>query len=437
MGIFENLFGVILALFFVLLNGFFVLSEFSLVKLRHTQAEKIKNIAGWRGNILFRVHEKLDVYLSTCQIGITFASLGLGWIGEPVFASLLRPILELPGVFSEKTLHFLAFLIAFSLISFLHIVVGELMPKSMAIRRPERMSLITAGPLFFFYWMMYPAVTLLNKSSNGLLKIFKLHKQNYQDHIVSAEEIKLILKTKRQSGELSHKEVNTFTHLLKFYELQVSDLMRPLHELVLLNEAELFSKNFRLILKNRFSRYPVYRSNKDNVIGILHTKDLLPVLYPLHDLKDIKPFLRPALRVMRMTNALDLLENFRRGKTHLALVYEANNLVGFVTFDHLLQALVGRIQDEFNTPTEDWIDLPDGSYLIKGIASIYVIERLLDIDLSHYPVTTVTGLILHEVQQIPSAGTQIRFDRFTLSIEKRTDPTHIWVRLLPQELKLE
>src|SRR5476649_1350210 len=205
-------FGMILfALILVLLNGFFVAAEFAMVKLRATRVEAIAHKNGWRGQILRTVHSQLDAYLSACQLGITLASLGLGWVGEPAFAGLLEPLFRAVGVTSPQIVHGAAFVIAFSVISFLHIVVGELAPKSLAIRRPERIGLWSALPLYGFYWTMYPAIWLLNKSANLVLRATGLAgkggKSGHDSHY-SVDELKQILRTSQPGEKFNQDERN-------------------------------------------------------------------------------------------------------------------------------------------------------------------------------------------------------------------------------------
>ena len=221
---------VLLALFLVLLNGFFVAAEFSLVKLRETRAQAIARSYGWRGRILLTVHRNLDAYLSACQLGITLASLGLGWIGEPAFADLIRPIVMSLGIGSEAVLHGVAFFVAFFIISYLHIVVGELAPKSMAIRRPEMLGTWTAAPLYAFYWLMFPAIWLLNRSSNWLLAKFGLDITDAHDSQYSIEELKLILRSSRADRNFTNRELNVLAKAIDFRNLTVADLMRPFNE---------------------------------------------------------------------------------------------------------------------------------------------------------------------------------------------------------------
>ncbi len=427
--IITNLILILAACGFVILNGFFVLAEFALVKMRQTQVEKLKHNNGWKGKILVKVHSKLDAYLSACQLGITFSSLGLGWIGKPAFEELLSPVFQYIGLFSQTTTQIIAFFLAFSIISYLHIVIGELMPKSMAIRQPVKMSLISAVPLYLFYWLMYPLISLLNYSANKMLEWFKLDHTSTHDHFISSEELKIILKKSHHHGVLSHKEIKTLNHLLEFHKLQVSDVMRPIKDLIFLDASKPINETFRTILKYQFSRYPVYNGSPTKVLGMLHIKDLIAVLFPNTRIKDLKKFVRPILQIQLSDNALNLLDDFRRGASHLALVYSQKELVGFLTFDNLLQVLTGKIKDEFHFTAEDVVDLPDGSFLLKGTASIYVLERIIAQDLSSYPVATVMGLILHETKNLPQAGEIINFNQFTLMIEKRGDPKHVWIKV--------
>src|SRR5690606_17444763 len=186
----DNLLYIIVALLLVLLNGFFVAAEFGLVKLRQTQARALADAHGWRGRVLISVHQHLDAYLSACQLGITFASLGLGWVGEPAFARLLEPLFAHFGGVGADTLHVVSFVFAFTVISFLHIVLGELAPKSLAIRRTEPVALWTAAPLYAFYWIMYPAIRVLNASANATLRLAGVSVEQQHEARYSREELK-------------------------------------------------------------------------------------------------------------------------------------------------------------------------------------------------------------------------------------------------------
>lgn len=257
-----NFIQVLLAFLLVLLNAFFVAAEFGMVKLRATRVEAIKDMYGLRGRILVHIHKHLDAYLSACQLGITIASLGLGWIGEPAFADLLRPFLIFIGVSSPQLITVIAFFVAFSFISFLHIVVGELMPKSLAVRQSERVSVWTALPLYGFYWLMYPAIWMLNTCSNFLLRVFKLDEVHQSEYFHSTDEIKLLLGASHLHGELTEEEFEIIEHTLDLADLKVTEVMRSNEEMVMLNISKPIQEIIEIIMKHRYSRYPVYDPDK-------------------------------------------------------------------------------------------------------------------------------------------------------------------------------
>jgi len=233
----HNVLLVLLALFLVALNGFFVAAEFGIVTLRRTRIRAIAKTQGLRGRILAKVHGQLDAYLSACQLGITLASLGLGWVGEPAFAGLLEPLFGAIGVTSQELIHGVSFVVAFSVISFLHIVVGELAPKSMAIRNPEAVGLWSAIPLYGFYWTMYPAIYLLNASANWVLRLAGLSGKGGHDAHYSSEELKLILRTSQPGEKFTRDERNILAQSLDFEQMTVSDLMRPINEVIALHAS--------------------------------------------------------------------------------------------------------------------------------------------------------------------------------------------------------
>lgn len=409
---------ILLALGFVFLNGFFVAAEFAMVKLRHTRVELLRETAGWRGVILSKVHQNLDIYLSACQLGITLASLGLGWVGEPAFAHAFEPLLAWVGITSSKVIAWIAFALAFSLISFLHIVAGELMPKSMAIRQAEKISLWTSIPLYSFYWIMYPAIYLLNFSANLLLKLFRLDTVNTADQAYSSDEIKLILKSSHLHGELEKTEASIIEHTLDFADLQVSDIMRPRDELIALDDSQPLEKNIEQLLSHNYSRYPVYHHNLDNVLGIVHAKDYLRIQVKGEPLSSLTEIMRPPIKIKPTCSTLKLLEQFKQGTTHLALVYRHDRLVGFLTLDNLLQIILGRINDEFHRAKEDSQVLKDGGFRLSGLISIYTLESALDLDLSDCKETTLSGLVLQVLDHIPVVNERVDFPEFYIIVEK-------------------
>lgn len=406
------------AFLLVLLNGFFVAAEFALVKLRYTQAVGLAEGRGWRGRVLLGVHSHLDAYLSACQLGITLSSLGLGWIGEPAFARLLEPVFARIGGIDPETAHIISFVIAFTVISFLHIVLGELAPKSMAIRRPERMSLWTAAPLYVFYWVMYPAIWLLNASANWMLRVFGLDKVEGHEHHYSREELKLILhgNRARESGET----FEMISHALDLPELVAGDLLRPRDDLAALHDGQSQEQVLAEVRRSQFSRYPWFEENGDGVRGVLHVKDLLLAGAARDTVEDIPGLLRPAIVVPIDTPVLDVLKRFRAGSTHLALVSEeSGRVVGFFTLQDLVEVIVGDIEDDHRrkrvATTPQAAD--DGSFTIRGSMPIYRLERLLGHEIeAPDEANSVGGLIIHRLERLPAEGETLAFDGFTLTV---------------------
>ncbi len=434
----NNVFLIVIALLLVALNGFFVAAEFGLVKLRQTRIRAIIKTQGLRGRILGKVHGKLDAYLSACQLGITLASLGLGWIGEPAFASLLEPVFDEFGVISPELIHGIAFTVAFSTISFLHIVIGELAPKSMAIRNPEKIALWSAVPLFGFYWLMYPAIWLLNSSANLVLRLFRLNTVHH-DAQYSTDELKLILRSNHPNTVFTGDEWNILAKTLDFSELEVSDLMRPIHEMTALHSNESLQQNLQTMSKKRFSRYPYFGTNGVDVLGVIHLKDLFFAQQEGKTIDNLNNYLRPVQYISSHTPALDLFRQFRMGTSHFAIIGEKGERPqGFITLDNLLSAMVGEIRDEFRQNNNDWTKLDDGTLIGKGSLPIFSLERILGIDIENEELeledeVSIGGLIMAKLCEIPVEGQKIEFNQFTVVVRKMHGSRLIFVQIYLQE----
>jgi CBS domain containing-hemolysin-like protein len=442
------------ALLLVALNGFFVAAEFGLVKLRPTRVKAIARTNGLPGRLLAKVHGQLDAYLSACQLGITLASLGLGWIGEPAFATLLHPIFALVGVESEQLIETISLFFAFTVISFLHIVVGELAPKSWAIRRAEQVGLWLATPLYGFYWLMYPFIWVLNTSANFVLRLFGMSGEHGHDAHYSTDELKLILRGRRHGGASSYNEDewNTIAHSLDFSRMTVSDLMRPAHELVGLRNDLPMRDNLAVVSRHRFSRYPLFAdASGERVIGMIHLKDLLLAGdggsrgFNFSLSKDaagkidkLSRHVRPVQYVAPNLSALELFRRFRKGAPHLAIVgRKGAKPIGFITLDNLLGALVGQIHDEFRQGDADWSRMDDGTLMGKGSLPVVSLERALGIDIDEGRAESVGGLVINALGDLPTEGQRVSFDRFDIVVKKMKGPRIVLVRVYPREEALE
>jgi len=439
----QNVLLVVLALLLVVLNGFFVAAEFGIVTLRKTRVRAIAKTAGLRGRILSKVHGQLDAYLSACQLGITLASLGLGWVGEPAFASLLEPAFALVGVTSPQVIHGVSFVIAFGVISFLHIVVGELAPKSLAIRIPEAIGLWSALPLYGFYWAMYPAIWVLNESANLVLRVAGLSGAGSHDTHYSNDELKMILRsntsTKNEKEQkFTHDERHILAQSLEFSQHSVSDLMRPINEVSALYASRSLQQNLDTMRRNRFSRYPYFDAEGEEVLGVIHLKDLFFAEQSGKTVSDLTEYLRPVETISARTPAIELFRRFRTGAPHFALIGEKGKRpVGFLTLDNLLGAIVGEIRDEFRLNENDWIKQADGTYIGKASLPIVSLERVLGIDIDNEAmgldeVESVGGLLMAKLGDIPKQGQRIEFPRFDVVVKKTNGPRILLVKVIPQ-----
>ncbi len=436
----QNVLFVVLALVLVALNGFFVAAEFGIVTLRKTRVRAIAKTGGLRGRILYKVHSQLDAYLSACQLGITLASLGLGWVGEPAFARILEPLFALAGVTSEQLIHGISFVIAFGVISFLHIVVGELAPKSLAIRIPEQVGLWSALPLYGFYWAMYPAIWVLNASANLVLRIAGLSGAGGHETHYSNEELKMILRTgTSMPGEkFTHDERHILAQSLEFSQHSVADLMRPINEVSALYASRSLEDNLDTMRRNRFSRYPYFDEESEEVLGVIHLKDLFFAEQAGKDTTDLTEYLRPVEMISARTPAIELFRRFRTGAPHFALIGEKGKRpVGFITLDNLLGAIVGEIRDEFRLNENDWLKQGDGTYIGKASLPIVSLERVLGIDIDNEAmgldeVESVGGLLMAKLGDIPKQGQRIEFPKFDVVVKKTNGPRILLVKVIPQ-----
>ena len=425
---------IFFALLLVLLNGFFVAAEFAMVKLRGTRVEAIAEQHGWRGHILRTVHSQLDAYLSACQLGITLASLGLGWVGEPAFAHLLEPVFAWFGIDSPKLLHGMAFFTAFFIISYLHIVVGELAPKSWAIRKPELLSLWTAAPLYAFYWLMYPAIYLLNASANAILRIAGQGEPGpHHEHHYNRDELKLILHSSRASDP-SDQDMRVLASAVEMGELEVADWANSREDLVYLEHDAALHDVFSLFRRHKFSRYPVYDESSGEFIGVLHIKDLLLQLSLLEMLPSafrLADLLHPVERVSRHMPLSSLLEQFRQGGSHFALVEEADHkVVGFLTMEDVLEALVGDIQDEHHKAERGILAYQPGKLLVRGDTPLFKLERLLGIDLDHVEADTLAGLVYETLNRMPEEEEVLETEGLRIIVKKMKGPKILLAKVL-------
>ena len=418
---------VLFAVFLVLLNGFFVGAEFAMVKLRATKVEAIAQRYGWKGRILRKVHNQLDAYLSACQLGITLSSLGLGWVGEPAFAELIRPLLSKVGVDSPELIKGISFFTAFFIISYLHIVIGELAPKSWAIRQPEKLSLWTAVPLYLFYWLMYPAIWLLNHSANAILRVFGQDTSHQDEHYYSRDELKVILHSSRAHNP-TDGGMQVMASAVEMADLEAVDWANSREDLIYIEHDATLDDILGLIKRYKYSRYPIYNADSNEFIGILHIKDLLLEVADarcddIDFILDLEELSRPLDRVSKNTPLGALLERFKQGGVHFALVEEADGkVVGFLTMEDVLEVLVGDIQDEHRKTERGVLSYQPGKLLVRGDTPLFKIERLLHLNLDHVGAETMAGLVYDTLGRVPEEEDVIETEGLSITIKKMKGP---------------
>jgi CBS domain containing-hemolysin-like protein len=362
--------------------------------------------------------------------------------------SVVHPIIEngelLGTVYIRETFPLVDRLKDYSMIlalviSFLHIVVGELAPKSLAIRNPEAIGLWSAIPLYGFYWSMYPAIYALNSSANAVLRIAGLSGKGGHDSHYSTEELKLILRTSQPGEKFTRDERNILAQSLDFEQMTVSDLMRPIHEVIALHATKSLDENLQTVLRNRFSRYPYFDETGEDVLGVVHLKDLFFAQQAGKQITSLTPFLRPVETISARTPALELFRRFRDGAPHFALIGEKGKRpVGFITLDNLLGAMVGEIRDEFRLNENDWLKQPDGNLIGKASLPIFSLERILGIDIENEElgledVESVGGLIMVRLGDIPKQGQRISFADFDIVVKKMNGPRIVLVKVIPKQ----
>ena len=394
------------AVVLLLLNAFFVLAEFAVVKVRPTQMEALAEKGNRRARLVERIQTHLDEYLSVCQVGITLASIGLGFVGEPAFASLLEPPLSTIGLSSlgaRITAHGIAIALAYLVVSFLHIVIGELVPKSVAIRKTEGAALLTAYPMLVFRYVFIVPIWALNSTVNGILRLFRLPPSiGYGSH--SEDELRIILDQSQSSGMLSFRRLLHLENVLDMGTLTVRNAMRARRLVRCLSVTQGREEIDRIIADNRYSRYPLLGDDPDRPIGYIHIKDLFLAERAGRPTDALKEFLRPCLLLREQDSLEQRLSEMQRKACHMALVFGADGAwSGIITLEDAVEEVIGTIEEEY--PTEPPIRLAD----------LLTPERtLLDVD-----GDSIMSAARHALDRIQVAGLPVTKEAIMLSVAER------------------
>lgn len=414
--------GLALGLFLVLLNGFFVAAEFALVKLRPTQlAPELRNNER-RAKLAKHMLDRLDTYLSATQLGITLASLGLGWVGEPAFVWLLEPLVtKIPGA-TPALVHSVSLGAAFLVITVLHIVIGEVAPKSLAIRRPKPTGLWIAIPLFLFYRATYPAIWVLNWAANRILKLFGVEPLDGKEVSHDEEELRLLLAS-TADARLSRQKRRILDNVFTFSRMPARKIMVPRRDVIYLSIQRSVTENIDLARKSGHTRFPLCDGDLDHILGLVHIKDIFRAVPTPTSLTEVQ---REILFVPE-TLALDrLLRRMRTERVHLAAVLdEYGGVSGIVSLENVIEELVGEIQDEFDLETPEIVQLSGGLYSVAGSTLVEDLEEALGVEFSERDEDTVAGIVLSELGRRPVSGDIVRLGPLELRVtEVRGNHVH-------------
>lgn len=405
--------------FLVGLNGFFVAAEFALVKIRDTQLENLVREGHGGAKVARKIIKNLDGVLSACQLGITLASLGLGWVGEPVFSDILRPVYGWLNIESPDVQHKISFLVGFSIITFLHIVVGELAPKSWAIQQPLNASLLVSRPLQLFTRISYPFVWGLNRAALWILRRFGIEAVSEGELTHSHDELRLLMTaTQKHSGgtDLGHSIV---INAMDLHRRRVRDVMRPRHEIVVLNTESSMTEALDLAEKSRYSRFPISENGDlDKIRGVIHYKDMFGWRLRAKTAEDLLPAARKLIYVPPTARLETVLKVLLERKLHMAFVVdEYGGTVGMVTLENILEELVGQIQDEFDQEKPLAEPIGDNTWSIQGAFPLHDLAELAGEPLDEgQDVVTASGFVTQRLGGFPKVGDIVHLTRATITV---------------------
>ncbi|HEX8117287.1 MAG TPA: hemolysin family protein [Pyrinomonadaceae bacterium] len=421
-------------LLLVLANGFFVAAEFALVGVRRSRVETLAEGGDARASRLLGLLDNLNAYISATQLGITMASLALGWVGEPVFAHLLEG--PLAGRVSETALHTISFAVAFTIITFLHIVLGELAPKTLALELTERVALAVSWPLLVFYKVFSWPIRLLDWAGTRTVRLFGLHPSGEHASVYTEDELRRLVDISRKSGHLEEAERQLIHGVFEFADAEVREAMVPRTAVVAVPAAATLTEVKAAFKEQGYTRLPVYRERFDDVVGVLFRRDLEDFVdgtRPAAEF-DAAALARPPLFMPPTAKLGSALKQMRDARTHLAFVIdEHGGLEGIVTLEDLLEEIVGEIDDEYDEEAKSQIVAqPDGTYLLDGMLAVRDANRHFPLGLpedGHY--TTVAGFLLARSGRLLKPGDTVEHEGATFRVERVERRRLRWVRLTP------
>jgi len=403
--------GLILVVILVLINAFFVAAEFSLVSVRKTRiAERVAH-GDTRAKAVQRAIEDPDRFIAATQLGITLASLGLGWIGEPALSHLIEPLLAwLPGEIAGAAAHIAAAsILAFVLITGMHVIIGELMPKSIALQQVERTALLVARPTLWVEHLFRPFIWALNGTGNFLLRVLGFNHASGKEHLHSVEELRMLVDASEEGGVLEPRESEMIHAVFDFGEMTAHQMMVPRTELITLDVDTPIGAVCDFAAQHQHNKYPVYENDLDHMVGILHVKDLVPAMrLPPDRQPALRQLMREPLAVPDTIGVNDLLARFRQRKQHIAILLdEYGGTAGIVTLQDIMDELVGEVSDVFGPDEPEVQRLPDGRVRLDGLMLLTDFNDLFGVNLADPNYETIAGYLMGKLDRIPKVGDEV------------------------------
>jgi CBS domain containing-hemolysin-like protein len=417
-GTYLDIFNLVWIAILIALTAFFVVSEFAIVKVRSSRIDQLIEEGSKKAVLAKRVISNLDEYLSACQLGITITALAIGWLGEPAIADLVEPLFTNFDI-SVSLAHVLSVGIAFTTITFLHVVIGELAPKTLAIQKAEWVSLNTAGPLILFYKIMYPFIWLLNGSARLATGLVGLKPASENDLAHSEEELRIILSESYKSGEINQSEFKYVNKIFEFDNRIAKEIMVPRTEIISLSIENSLESFLQIIKQEKFTRYPVIDGDKDHIVGLVNIKEVMTDLISeqIPSKKTLESYIRPIIRVIDSIPIHDLLVKMQKERIHMAILMdEYGGTSGLVTVEDILEEIVGEIRDEFDMDEIPMIrKIKESHYIIDAKMLVSEVNELLALDISDEDVDTLGGWMLTENYEVKQ-GDVVSFGNYLFKI---------------------
>lgn len=417
-GTYLDIFNLVIIAILIALTAFFVASEFAIIRVRSSRIDQLIEEGNTKAISAKRIISNLDEYLSACQLGITITALGLGWLGESTLERIFRSLFA--GIHVPVSIsHIIAVVIAFALITFIHVVIGELAPKTLAIQKAERIALVVVRPLILFYKIMFPFIWVLNSTARMITSILGLKPVSEKEIAHSEEELRIILSESYKSGEINQSEFKYVNNIFDFDNRIAKEIMVPRTEIISLPKDDTLDTLLKVVQEEKFTRYPVIEGDKDHIIGLVNSKEVMTALLGNKSLtaQTLENFTRPIIRVIETIPIHDLLVKMQKERVHMAvLMDEYGGTSGLVTVEDILEEIVGEIRDEFdNDEIPEIRKVKENHYIVDAKMLVSEVNELLGIEINDEDIDTIGGWILTEDYEAKE-GDIVSFDPYTFKI---------------------